>query len=261
MTTKIYTTQLGAGLGMIEETRVLLDLWQQGMDAAALTRAALHSGQFPNMSARRLRNFVVECFMPRYLVNEGAPAMLLKTLDGALSNRESEQLMFIYTCRANPILADFVREIYWQAYAAGRETLDNEEARAFVMRANQDGRTTVPWSESMVRRVSAYLTGCCADFGLLEKGRRTVRRILPFRIESRTAVILAYELHFAGCGDNALMNHPDWALFGLDAPDVLDELKRLTRKGYVIVQHAGGVTRIGWPYKSMRELSNAIAQS
>ena len=40
-TTAAYTTQLQAGLGMIDETRVLLDLWQEGTDAPALCRAAL----------------------------------------------------------------------------------------------------------------------------------------------------------------------------------------------------------------------------
>jgi hypothetical protein len=33
---KAYTTQLGAGLGLVAETQSLLDLWQPGMDTQAL---------------------------------------------------------------------------------------------------------------------------------------------------------------------------------------------------------------------------------
>jgi Putative inner membrane protein (DUF1819) len=245
---------------MVEETRTLLDLWDEGMDSTALNTAALSSGRFPGISARRLHNLVTECFAPRYLVNDATPARLLKSVDRLLPSRESEQLMFLFTCRATPILADFVREVYWPAYAAGRNTLDNDEARVFVNRANQDGKTTTPWSDSTIRRAAGYLTGCCADFGLLERGTRRVRQILPYRLEPRVATILAYDLHFAGLGDNSLIAHADWALFGLDAADVLAELKRMALNGLVIVQTAGSVIRVGWHYKTIGEVIDAVAQ-
>jgi len=260
MTPTTYTTQLGAGLGMIEETRILLDLWRVGMSAADLNQSALQSGRFPNMSARRLRNVVVECFAPRYLRDKEVPARLLQRFKGVLASGELVQLLFIYTCRANAILADFVREVYWGAYTSGRTTLSNEDARAFVRRANQDGKTSTPWADSMIRRVAGYLTGCCADFGLLDRGRKSVRRILSYRIAPRIAAILAYDLHFAGLGDNRIVGDPQWALFGMDASDVLDELKRLSLKGLVIVQHASGTTRIGWPHRTMEELVDVLAQ-
>ncbi len=260
MTTANYTTLLGAGMGMVEETRILLDLWHEGMSATALNQSALQSGRFPNMSARRLRNVVADCFAPRYLCDEAAPAQLLQCVKDVLSSREFEQMLFIYTCRANAILADFVREVYWNAYISGRSTISNDDALAFVIHANQAGKTSTPWAESMIERVAGYLTGCCANFGLLERGKKSVRRILSYRIEPRVGAILAYDLHFAGLGDNSVVSDPQWALFGMDASNVLDELKRLGLKGFVIVQHAGGVARIGWPHKSMGKLIDALAQ-
>jgi hypothetical protein len=58
-----------------------------------------------------------------------------------------------------------------------------------------------------------------------------------------------------------VLSHTDWALFGLTRTDVLDELKRLALQGHVIVQVAGDVVRIGWPYTSMEEVADVIAQS
>ncbi len=255
----IYTTQLGAGLGMIPETLILLDLWQVGMSGQQLNQAALESGRFPNMSARRLRNFVAECFVPRYLRSNAKPALLIQRLRDVMARRELEQLMFICTCRANPILADFVRDVYWNHYASGRQVISNDDARAFVIRAKQEGRTTTAWSENLVRRVSAYLTGCCADFGLLDSSTKGTRTILSYRLESLVAIVLAYDLHFAGNGDNKIINHPDWALFGLEPRDVLDELKRLSLQGHFIIQHAGGVTQISWQWNNMEEVVNVIA--
>lgn len=260
MTKAPYTTQLQAGLGMIDESRSLLDLWHEGMTPSALSKVALESGRFPTMSARRVRNLAVECFAPRCLATDPKPAFILKKLVKVLSSREFSQLLFLYTCRANVILGDFVRDVYWALYAAGRVTISSEDAAEFVIRANQDGKTSKPWSESTIRRVSSYLTGCCADFGLLESGAKSVRRILPYRIEMRVAALLAYELHFAGRADNRIIADRDWLLFGLDRDDVLSELRRLALKGLLIVQSAGGVTRIGWQHKTIEEVIHVLAQ-
>lgn len=260
MTERSYTTQLQAGLGMQAETAVLFDLWQPGMDASKLFDVALGSGRFPNVSARRLRNIVSECFAPRYLRHDAQPAILLRALHATLSNRELQQLLFLYTARANVILADFVREVYWGAYVGGRHELSNDEARAFVTQATASGRTGKQWAASTVRRVAAYLTGCCSDFGLLERSSQGSRRILPFRIEPKVAALLAYDLHFSGVADNALASHEDWELFGLDRAEVISELRRVSLKGLVVIQAAADVIRISWPLKTIEEVANALAK-
>ena len=230
---------MSAGLGLVNETKTLLDLWSPGMSANQLREAALESGRFPTVTARRLRNIVVECFAPRYLVAEGGPATHLKRLSKVLSSAELAQLMLSFTCRANSILRDFVRQVYWVRYAAGYTVITNEEARRFVERAIDDRKITKRWSEKTVRNVAGYLTGCCADYGLLERGQKASRKIVPFRISSQVAAYLAYELHFSGVGDNALLTHEDWQLFGLARENVLKEIKQLSLKGLVIVP-------IGW---------------
>lgn len=256
-----YTTQLQAGLGLISETKTLLDLWVPGMSANQLYHIALESGRFPNVTARRLRNIVIECFAPRYLAADGSPALHLKRLAKTLPTSDLTQLLFIFTSRANPILGDFVRQVYWARYAGGYTNVTNDDARAFVERGIDDEKTGKRWSETTVRRVSAYLTGCCADYGLLEKGSRSSRRVTAFRISSNAAAYLAYELHFAGIGDNALLMHEDWQLFGLAREDVLEEIKQLSLKGLLIVQAAGDVIRISWKQQNMETLCNVLAQS
>lgn len=258
MSKKAYTAQLTQGLGLIEETKKLLNLWVPDMSTTDLTHIALTSGHFPNVTSRRLKNIVTEGFKPRYLVKNGAPANLLKKIIGILNAREFSQLLFIYTCRANQILVDFVCDVYWNAYSSGKATISIEDARRFVQRANEDGKTFKPWSENTVNRASSYLSACCADFGLLEYGEKKVRKILSFQIEARVLAVLAYEMHFEGLGDNSVLNHPDWKLFGMERDDVLNEFKRHALKGWFIVQSAGDIVRIGWQAKNMEELLNVI---
>ena len=260
MTNKAYTTQLQAGLGLIEESQKLLALWSEDMSVSDLVSVALKSGAFPNITYRRLRNIIAEGFKPRYLVNNNYPAKYLQRLSGKTKSREFDQLLFLFTCRAHLILADFVRTVYWQSYIAGKTRISNEDARDFVIRANQGGKTFKPWSESTIRRVSAYLTGCCSDFGLLEKGGKGNRAILPYQVESLTAIFLSYELHFSGLGDNSMLSHPDWGLFGMDRDDVLNELKRHAMKGAFIIQSAGEATRIGWQYETMEAVLDVITR-
>ncbi|MFA5905967.1 MAG: DUF1819 family protein [Desulfobacula sp.] len=260
VTKKQYNSRLGAGLGLVNETKMLLELWSPGMSTGDLYQVALESGRFPRITARRLFNITKECFAPRYLAKDGAPVRNLKQLFLVFSTPELMQMMFVFTCRANPILGDFVRQVYWTRYAGGHGEVTNNDARAFVERAIDDGKTIKRWSESMIRNVSGYLTGCCADYGLLEAGQKTSRRIIPFRISPKVAAYLAHDLHFLGIGDNFLLTHEDWQLFGLEREDVLEELKRISLKGFLIVQSAGDAIRIGWKQSNMEGLCNVLTQ-
>jgi hypothetical protein len=257
--TRFYTTQLQAGLGLIEETRLLLGIYQPGMTSVQLYAAALASGQFPLVSARRLRNVVAECFAPRYLKDpDVAPA--LKHLLQRFTAAELNQLLFLYTARANPILADFVREVYWARYSAGGNDLTLDDARSFVVNSVREGKTRKPWSENTIRRVSSYLVGCCADYGLLTTTGRNHRSITAYRILPTVAAYLAYELKFSGLGDNQIVGHSDWELFGLERDDVRAQLKRLSLQGLLIFQAASHVVHIGWTYKTMEEVIDVITQ-
>jgi len=154
----------------------------------------------------------------------------------------------------------FVRQVYWHRYTSGHDAISNDDARDFVIKAIQQEKTVKPWSENMTERVAGYLTRCCADFGMLEPGIKRVRKIISYRIEPMVAAFLAYDLHFSGAGDNAIITHCDWKLFGMEREDVIDELKRLSFKGFFIIQTAGDVIRIGWNYKSWEELTGVIVK-
>jgi hypothetical protein len=260
MIKKPYTTMLNAGVGMIDETIIILNLWNHTISPSELYRVALNSGAFPNITARRLKNFIDECFRPRYLINDGYPATLLKAVQAKISNRAFNQLLFLFTCRESIVLNDFVHDVYWSSYAAGKVQIEKDDALAFLGNTASKEKTSKPWSENTVSRVASYLTSSCADFSLLEAGAKRTRTILNFKIDPITSIILAYDLHFSGLGDNNVLNHPDWGLFGMDREDVLNELKRQALKGWFIIQSAGEATRIGWQYETMEAVLDVITQ-
>ncbi|NQU65672.1 MAG: DUF1819 family protein, partial [SAR324 cluster bacterium] len=123
---KNYTTQLQAGLGLMEETKLLLSIYQPGMTVTQLHEVALASGLFPMVSARRLRNIIAECFSPRYLKTNSAN--FLKLINGRLPSVIFSQFLLIFTVLANRVLFDFITEVYWTRYASGRDTISKIDA-------------------------------------------------------------------------------------------------------------------------------------
>jgi hypothetical protein len=256
-----YNTHLAMGLGLISETKTLLNVWSPEQSANQLYGAILSSGLLPGVSAYRLHNVVIRCFAGRYLVSEAMPAKALKRLVPVLQASELSQLLFLYTCRANPVLYDFVTGVYWNQYSAGAKAISKDVAETFIVRAIDDGKTPSRWAKGQIERLGRYLTGCCADFGLLEpQSSKLGKAIKLFRIEQTTTFFLSVDLHIAGFGDNAILSHPDWHLFGLSREEVLDEIKRLSLKGLLIVQTAGDVVRISWKHPDMEALCNVLAQ-
>ncbi len=256
----MYTTQLQAGQGLVDETRALLKLWQPGMTGQQLFQAALSSGLFTNITARRLRNIVAECFAPRYLASDGRPASSLKTIQDHVTLPELKDLLLVFTCRANEILGDFLCDVYWPRYAGGYMELTKEDAERFVRRAIDDGKTVKRWSESTIRRVSAYVLGCCGDYGLLSAASAGKRRVQSVYLTPLVIAYIAHDLHFSGVNDSALLSRDEWSWFGMGAAEVLDGLKQVALRGWIIVQSAADLTQISWRFKSMEEFCHAVAE-
>lgn len=259
MSNQKYTTQLQAGLGLKEETKILFELFTPGMTVQMMYELALNSGAFPNVTARRLRNIIAECFFPRYMREKDA-ANNVKALIPKLTSQELSQLFFLYTAKANLILADFVKQVYWQKYASSYSTISVDDAKSFVEAALQTGKMQKIWSDTTIKRVSSYILGCLVEYGFLAIENRKERRITPPRLSDKLAVYLAYELHFSGVGDNAVINHTDWQLFGLSPDDVREEMKSLALNKHWIIQAAGNAVHISWTYKNSEEVINVITK-
>lgn len=253
-----YTTRLQAGLGLIDETKLLLSIYTPSMTAVALYEKALESGLFPLVSARRLRNIVSECFAPRFIQTDSAK--YLNQISKASHSVTLNQFLLIFTALSNQILFDFITDVYWTRYSSGRDSISKDDAKIFIINAVNEGKTEKKWSETTIKRVSSYLIGCCADYGMLSSKRTSERQIQSVRIQEVTLLFFSYWLHFNGVSDNSIVSNDIWKLFGLESIDVREELKRISKKGWIIIQSAGDVTRISWLYNSIEEVVDVIVE-
>lgn len=261
MNKPIYTSNLGAGTGLVEESLALLRHWDGSMDRGVFLSKIRNSGELSRVTDRRLKNIVYDQLAPRFLSGFGPPAKWLKSLlDAGVPIHKITPLLFLQAARANPMLFDYVVERYWIRYSSGAPTMTFDDAVAFVKDSVDSGKTAVRWSEDFIRRrVAGYLNSTLADFGFLESARKPDREILAPRLHSLAASYLAHELHFSGKGDNAVLEAREWALWGLDRRDVVETLNALSQEGYFLVQYSGEVLRVSWKYKTMEEFLNVIA--
>lgn len=246
---------------MVRETISLLRLWEPGDTTVSLANKAIAQGVFSRSTARRTLNIVREMFAPRFLREAGRSAQVLKFLvEAKVPLDDLTQLFFLHTARAQAIFADFVTEVYWPRYAAGASRLTRSEPQAFIQRALDNGRMQKRWTSSSIRRVSGYLLGCCADFGLVRGSGRPDWSITRFAIRASVALYLVHDLHFSGLGDFAITRRPDWRWFGLEPHEVINQLKNLAHDGHLIVQATPELVHITWKYKSMEDCARGISE-
>jgi len=261
MTTSLqYTTNLSKAQGMVSETFELLELWQPGMSVAELKARVRDTGALGRATQVRVDDMVGRAFAQRFLVDQGRPAAWLRQLllRGA-SRGLLRQLILLYTARANRVLYDFIREVFWLKYASSAGEVTKDDARDFIERAVSRGALTKRWSDSMVERVTRYLLGTLVDFDLIADNRFGHRQIRPTFIMPETVVFLGYELHFRGVDDDDVVRHCDWGLFGLHAADVTSSMERAATQGHLFIQHSGVLHRIEWKYDTMETMIDALA--
>lgn len=256
-----YSTALCKGQGMISETLTLLQEWEPGMSATDLSKSVLESGAIPKGTAGRVKDIVTRVFAPRYLTEDAEPARRLKRLlEAGYGIDDFSQLFLLYCARTYPELRDFIVEVYWGRYAAGAGYLYRQDSDVFFRNAYESGRLPHKWTDISRTKIARYLISTLSDFKLLGPPEKDHRQILSFGIREFTTLYLVHDLHFAGIGDQGLLTHPDWQIFGLEPYDVLQELRAVASHGRFVVQHSGQILRIAWGFNTMEEFLDAAAQ-
>lgn len=247
---QIYNSNLLKGTGLIQETLVLLEAYDPDESSLAFQKRVVASGILSKSTDNRVIDIVRNVFSDRYIGYEiEVPIFLRDMRDNYVTIDVITQLFYLYTCRANPILGDFVREVYFPLSSKSFSKLKSTDPKDFIRDALSDGRIPNNWSDSTISKVSEHIIASLIDFNLIEKNKT----ILPFRIIDLSANYLLHELHFRGFTDNEIWQHKDWELFDLNPTDVVKTIERISFYGSFIFQFSGEILKLSWNYKSMEE--------
>ncbi len=257
----IYTTELIKVSGIVSESIQLFRIWEPGMRASELRDAALRQGTLAKESSDRVWVITRYGFGLRYLGEGQRPARFLKRLvEADVSVAFLRQLFTIYTARINGLFADVAGGYYWDLPSRGITEISHELLVAFIQSHFGTAKIPKAWSDEGTKRVASGLLKTLVDFGYLAQGRGIIRPITPPNLLAETACFITYEARERGVSDSAIIDEPAFSLFGLDRFAALEELKRQSGKGHLIVQSSGDLTRVSFNHSTMEDFIDAISR-
>lgn len=255
-----YTIAVCKGSALLEETKALLRAWQPNESLNEFQQRVQREDILGRATAYRVKDIVRRVFARRLLRPDSRPAIHLKHLLTAGSSKLVSDLLLLFAARNDDLLRDVIADFYWPAVHEGQLLITPNQVVAFLRQAEMDGLMAGKWSEQVRVKVARGLLRALADFGMLREVKRGRRETVSYHPSDSALVYLAYNLHFSGLTDSAVVSHRDWRVFGLHESEVRSALDSLTPAGWWMIQAAGSVVRISWKCTSMEDVVDALAR-
>lgn len=255
-----YTIAICKGSALVEETKTLLRAWRPEESIADFQSRVQREDLLGRATAYRVKDIVRRVFARRLLAPDNRPALYLKSLLMAGKARIVSDLLLLFSARQDDALRDVVIDVYWPAVREGQLSITPSQVVAFLRHAEANGYMAEPWSEQVRLKVARGLLGALVGFGMMREVARGRRETLGFHPTDGAVIYLAYDLHFQGLTDAAVVTDRDWQIFGFNESDVRNALDRTMPSGWGVIQAAGSVVRINWNYNAMEDVIDALAR-
>lgn len=258
-TSRIYkTSTLTKGAPSFEELRTLFLNWNRDEQPLDFAKRLREDGILVKRTAQRADDLVLSIFRPWFLSpDKKAAERIQKILGKNVDWQNLNELFLLYKSRAEAVLYDFLILKFWMQFQDGALYLRKSDVDDFLHDAVQKNMIEKQWSENTKTRLIQGMFVALKDAGFLKEEKQNLYAFVNYRVSSFMFAYLAYDLHFTGLTDLAVIDHPDWQLFGLKRPQILQVLSDIGSKCGLLVQQAGSVVRITWNYASMDEVIDA----
>lgn len=262
MNDSYYNTQLAAHQKSMDCCCQIIRLWEPDDNRQDIYAKALDSGLFSTLTARSLKNVIVEIFAPRFLDEEAKPwTMIIKRYQDVWPRGLIAQMNLLQTARAHFLVRDFLEQEFWPRVEAAHTAIPSAAVQEFIRRGIAEGKTKRPWNENTIRRQASYLTTVCVDIELLEIAKRGEAAIRNFRLDWRLFLLMVCHFHEKGLSNGTILEHRDWKIFGYRPEDVANQFNTAELRPFFIIQTAGNAIEITWKLNTLQEAADAITQT
>jgi hypothetical protein len=255
---RTYKTLLTHGGAVIDETRILLDLFNPQIDINRWVEEIIKENALGKVSRARTSEIINRYFLARYV--NGYPKDAWKPLKILCSKGVDlpiiRSIMYYHTAKIDDFLFDFVADEVFERYYSGRTDISADDVYRFIEASVQD-RFEKPWSESVKGRLSRGIMSVLRDFGILEG--RSKKRIANFYLPVEAFVYVAFIIHSNVSTGEMIVNHTDWKLFLLKPRAVESIFLEAHQHGWLNYNAAGNIIRIEFRFHTLEELANEIA--
>jgi hypothetical protein len=206
-----YLPTLAGKSSLLEESRLLLEVYAQSGDAQATCRALI-DGILPQRS-RETRATIVKVLRWR-LFSWHPPAWVLSDLITFSQTTSSDVFplaMLLHIARQDLLLYDFVQQVIVPRWYEGTTKMIRSDVQGFLDAAQEEHPEVNGWSHTTRERLSRNVLTVLRDCKLL-KGEVKKQIVLPVVPEAVVHHLLRLLLA-EGVAPQQIPQHPDWRLW------------------------------------------------
>ena len=255
MTAAPYSSRIIKASALIADTRVLLRSWDVDQSVEENLARARADNIFAKASRSRIDD-ILAIFRQRYFSQPGVGEALAIFAQAPGQAQTLDRLLYFYSARNDRLLHDVVTEVIAPRQEAGLPDLPIIEVERAIRQWVAEGKTTRPWGDETIERVSQGVVATLRDFGILEG--HVHKRIAHVALPVEAAAFVAFVLSRDQQGGDRLRGNPEWRLFFLGETAVERLLMEAHQRHYLTYHAAGRVVRIDFPGDDVVEVARAL---
>jgi Putative inner membrane protein (DUF1819) len=158
-----YTSKIIKAGALLADTKTLLSHWFMHTSVRENLDRMRRENVFGKASRSRVRD-ILSVFRQRYLKEESVTKALVILLNHQFATASLDRLLYFHSARADHLLHDIVTELLLPLKVRGIIDIEMTDVERAIAKWVSEGKTTSPWGENTIRRVTQ---GSCRPCGIL----------------------------------------------------------------------------------------------
>jgi len=252
-----YSSKIIKAGALLPDTKALLSAWNPGLSVSENLQRVRRQNLLGKTSRSRAED-ILAIFRQRYLVEETVALALASIVKHQSNGNTLDRILYFHSVRADSLLRDVVIELLVPHWSRGVMEIDVREIESALRKWVEEGKTSGPWGDSTVRRVTQGVLSTLRDFGVLQGAVN--KRIAPAYLSLQAFAYIAFYLKQHQPSGTKLLDLVDWKLFFLPREGVERFFLEAHQHGLLEYHVAGSVTRLSFPVETLEEYANVLTQ-
>ena len=252
-----YSSKIIKAGALLPDTKTLLSAWDPGLSISENLERVRRQNLMGKASRSRAEDILV-IFRQRYLVEETVALALANIVKHQANGNTLDRILYFHSARADLLLRDVVIELLVPQWSRGIMEIDVHEIESALRKWVEEGKTSAPWGDSTVRRVTQGVLSTLRDFGVLQGSVN--KRIAPAYLSVQAFAYIVFYLKQQQPSGTKLLDLVDWKLFFLTSEGVERFLLEAHQQELLEYHVAGSVTRLTFPVETLEEYANVLTQ-
>jgi Putative inner membrane protein (DUF1819) len=208
----LYSSKIIKAGALLADTKTLLSHWDLKASVQENMARLQRENIFGKASRSRLQD-ILAIFQQRYLSERSITKSPVLLVNHGFPTASLDRILYFHTAKADRLLYDVVTELLLPFKMQGLIDLDVIEVERKLAKWVSEGKTTSPWGENTIRRVTQGLLATLRDFGILAGAVN--KRIAPMYLPVEAFAYIVFYLKQHQPSGVKLIDLPDWKLFFL----------------------------------------------